>query len=539
MTTIDTNIPVFSNPINRDTQTPSEISQAGDDTIAEFPIITNKINTVSGQMNTVSGEVNSYKVDAETAKIGAETAQSNTESARDIAQASANFKGVWSDLTGALNIPATVYHEGITYQLLTNLADVTLSEPSGSNSDWVGIDGVVPTMSVGNIQSLLYHLPLKNSLVPLQGVGSVTFNRAGAATHTNRYGVVIYLASGEEGYDVDGINLPPASTNKLVYSQEFDNDPAWTKTRSSISANLINGPDGTLTADKLVEDDTVTATHSVNKSFSSTSGETYAFSIYIKAGERTNFAIQLSPDAFGATQRARFNLSTGEATIESGEAATALINPLADDWFRCVIICTATATTTSVFLFYLHDGTSTSYTGDGSSGLYIWGAQLEELPFATPYIPTTSAPVARLAANITFPYAENFPGSLKDKTVIFDVNVIGTSAANASAFSTDDLIFYISGTAANNGDTSVYMATGSETTDVSKTGSFRFGMTYNAATTTLRMYHNGILVAEDTSATATDAAAATVTLGSADAYIKLKNLKKFDETRTEQEMRLL
>jgi len=55
----------------------------------------------------------------------------------------ANYKGLWSSLTGSLNIPATVYHSDSYWVLNTNLADVTASEPSLLNADWVVGNGAL------------------------------------------------------------------------------------------------------------------------------------------------------------------------------------------------------------------------------------------------------------------------------------------------------------------------------------------------------------------------------------------------------------
>jgi len=59
-----------------------------------------------------------------------------------------NFKGSWSTLTGALNVPASVEHNGKIWQLLVNLPNVALSEPSYSNNQWLiagGVQQVVET----------------------------------------------------------------------------------------------------------------------------------------------------------------------------------------------------------------------------------------------------------------------------------------------------------------------------------------------------------------------------------------------------------
>jgi len=56
-----------------------------------------------------------------------------------VAAATANFKGRWSELSGPLSIPASVYHDGSYWQLLNSLADVSTSEP-GVTGDWLGTE---------------------------------------------------------------------------------------------------------------------------------------------------------------------------------------------------------------------------------------------------------------------------------------------------------------------------------------------------------------------------------------------------------------
>lgn len=95
----------------------------------DFP---DEINGFITELNTFVDEVNETS----------DTINTNTAiglDAKNVSLAAANFKGSWEDLTGSLSIPSSVEHGGEFWMLLTNLVDVTLSEPSVSNTDWAKI----------------------------------------------------------------------------------------------------------------------------------------------------------------------------------------------------------------------------------------------------------------------------------------------------------------------------------------------------------------------------------------------------------------
>jgi hypothetical protein len=186
-----------------------------------------------------------------------------------------------------------------------------------------------------------------------------------------------------------GLEIEEQRTNLLLRSEEFDNAP-WTKSRASITANTAVAPSGNLTADKLVEDTTASNTHVMYYSYSGlTVGTAYTWTIYAKAGERSK--IWMSADASVAS--GYFDLLAGTVIGGSGT-----INAVGNGWFRCSITSASAITAATQFYVWLvNTGTNTSYTGDGFSGIYLWGAQLEAGAFATSYIPTVASQVTRAA----------------------------------------------------------------------------------------------------------------------------------------------
>src|SRR4051812_3519980 len=90
-----------------------------------------------------------------------------------------------------------------------------------------------------------------------------TFTRASTAMYVNALGVLASAAEDTPRIDYDPITLTPrgllieeARTNLLLRSESVATSP-WTRTRMNApSTNAAIAPDGTLTADQLVEDTT-------------------------------------------------------------------------------------------------------------------------------------------------------------------------------------------------------------------------------------------------------------------------------------------
>lgn len=76
---------------------------------------------------------------ANDSNTSAETAAArlvDVQTAANGAFAAANYKGEWSTLTGALNVPATVTHLGRLWYLKLNLANVTTQAPTLGSTYW-------------------------------------------------------------------------------------------------------------------------------------------------------------------------------------------------------------------------------------------------------------------------------------------------------------------------------------------------------------------------------------------------------------------
>jgi len=219
---------------------------------------------------------------------------------------------------------------------------------------------------------------------------------------SNYIPVLVTASAGTARFDFNpvtevslGLLIEEARTNQLLYSADFSN-AAWTKAASSITSNTIVAPDGTISGDKLVENAT-TNFHYVVPALAITvsAGVSITVSVFAKQGERTGVGIFPYSSAAGA----RFNLADG-TVFGTDAGVTATITAVGNGWYRCSATIVAPATLATPWILTLLSG-STNYTGDGYSGIYIWGAQLEVGSFSTSYIATTNGSQPRNADSAT------------------------------------------------------------------------------------------------------------------------------------------
>jgi len=205
----------------------------------------------------------------------------------------------------------------------------------------------------------------------------------------------IDFSRGSNAWFVDSDGLVKKSPHNLLpYSEDFTN-AVWAKTRCSISSNAGIAPDGTTTADKLVEDSS-TNTHFLQEALTIASSTAFTFSVFLKAGERDHANIHMGEGQWKTGGYAALNVDLADGTVSVVNATyvdASSIEDYGNGWFRVSISSTSgSSQTTGVFrIFPTLSNFGTSYAGDGSSGIFVWGAQVSQhttLPVDNPYIKT-------------------------------------------------------------------------------------------------------------------------------------------------------
>jgi len=193
------------------TQPPAEFATKGDAFLGALPAFRAEINTFGAFVDSAGAAIDADVAAADASEANAAASATAADASaqlalsyKDLAAGTANFKGSWSGLSGALAIPASVYHNGLTWVLLSSLANVASAEP-GISASWVVASGDSYRRFVDNIMTkatLDFDFANNNlrtyertGLEPKQLRRVVAAVRGSQATYNSPTGIAVALAN--------------------------------------------------------------------------------------------------------------------------------------------------------------------------------------------------------------------------------------------------------------------------------------------------------------------------------------------------------
>jgi len=244
------------------------------------------------------------------------------------------------------------------------------------------------------------------------GQNLVTFTRASSGTYVGSDRLIKTATTNEARFDHSpttgeslGLLVEESRTNLCLQSEAWDTSP-WTSTAPySVTANAIAAPDGTQTADALiVASGSSSFTTNVTRQIitKAASALQYTRSAYFKAlGSTTSvrvsdFGSSAANGASAVVSLVDGSIVTAPSVAGSFSGASVAVSNAGNGWWRVAFTYTTDTATSLTIRSFPYVGAGV-LTGDGSSGLYVWGVQLEAGAFPTSYIPTTTATVTRSA----------------------------------------------------------------------------------------------------------------------------------------------
>lgn len=427
--TIATIIPsLTSNPPSR--ANPAAFPTDGDSFLNDLAGIVSAQNTAASELTAWNSEIETFKNQSAASKTNAES--SKNTALTQARNAAASQVSLWvSGTTYAVNQMVYSNADGRQYKRI--LAGAGTTDPSSDPTNWEPLGWEYITNYPDIRPTLDLNFAGSQAVDP-----RITFTRNSIATYFDKFGVMQIAGINQPRIDFDpvtgeckGLLIEEQRTNLLTYSEQFDN-VSWVKSGGTITANTVVSPDGTIDADKLVEN-TSAGVHVTAQNVSMTSGVSYTFSIFAKAGERSRLLFERS-NATLTSFTALVDLVAGDVVSTTG-TVTASIAPIGNNWYRISLTVSAASTAAGgVQVDLVSTGSTVSYTGDGTSGIYIWGAQLEAGAFPTSYIPTVASQVTR-SADVASMTGSNFTSWYRqdEGTVYFDNSreYVGTSIGYA------------------------------------------------------------------------------------------------------------
>jgi hypothetical protein len=197
--------------------------------------------------------------------------------------------------------------------------------------------------------------------------------------------------------------LEPQRTNLYDQSEYLEDSPVINNL--IITTNAAISPEGLLNATKQVPNTTETF-HWVGANNISPSSGVYTASIFAKPAGYDYLYIVLRTDAGGKRYGVKFNIANGtfvdDISFGSPTQTNYKVENYGNGWYRCSV--SSNHSSGSVLPFFgaspngdLLTDINNQFGGDGTSGIHMYGAQVEEGSYSSSYIPSYGATVTRVA----------------------------------------------------------------------------------------------------------------------------------------------
>lgn len=307
------------------------------------------------------------------------------------------------DTLGGLNFGGMLFWATTGLGIYTSLWNDSRELPAVPS--WVlQASGAPATLDIDFVHNLAFNSPSATTIQAL-----LTCTRASTGYYTSAEGVLSSFGNNVLRYGDNGLLVEESRTNSNLQSQAFST-AGWNKTNIlSATDNATAAPDGTTTAASIIPDTTALSIHRVYNS--NVSATAVSYSVYAKANGYSQILFRENSTSGSSVG---FTLSgVGSATAGSGLGggtfSNIAIKSLPNGWYLCQATLTFASATTQSMSINIADGGYTSgdansyvWTPNGTSGVFLWGGQLEAGAFPTSYIPTTSSSATRAADNVSF-----------------------------------------------------------------------------------------------------------------------------------------
>jgi len=259
----------------------------------------------------------------------------------------------------------------------------------------------------------------------------ITFTRASSGTYFDATGTLQTATTDAARFDYDpstlaarGFLVEEQRTNLILQSEDITT--TWTNSNSTDAANTATAPSGALTADTLIPNNAATDGLIRQDLSSLADSTTYTFSVFLKTAGLTSIGIQFYNKANTFHGSKILDTSTGTLSGSDTVGVSSVVT-CSNGWYRLIFtgLGSATGATTPNVRIVC------TSTGNGTSGVYIWGAQLEAGAFPTSYIATTTASATRSAdvasVNTLSPWYNASEGTIYAEAVRSNIPVSSNS----------------------------------------------------------------------------------------------------------------